>query len=290
MNTENESKNTPTLSYYDTLVLSGCSSKGIVVLGALQYCYDNFLLKELKNYIGTSSGAIICYLLAIGYTPIEITVYICTHQLMEKMQNLNILAMLQGRGASSFNNVQEELEKMTIAKIGFLPTLNDLKTKYEKNLICVTYNVTEDKSENLSPETHPNLPCITALRMSANLPLIFEKFRYGENFYVDGGVFNNFPIDIGDEIGNKILGIHLTGDKKSFNQDADINTLEFIYKLIFIPIKQATAFKISRASDKCKILTLIYTKFKFFDFSINSPQKLDMFSSGFEQAKIILDK
>ena len=55
---------------YDTLVLAGASSKCIVTLGAIQYAYDNFLLKNLQTYIGTSSGAMICYLLAIGYTPV----------------------------------------------------------------------------------------------------------------------------------------------------------------------------------------------------------------------------
>ena len=85
---------------YDTLVLSGGSTKGIIILGSLQYLYDNFYLSKIKNYIGTSSGAIICFLLAIGYTPIEIIVYICTHQLLEKIQHFNVVAMINGGGAS----------------------------------------------------------------------------------------------------------------------------------------------------------------------------------------------
>ena len=117
---------TPSI-YYDTLVLSGESSRAFVTLGAIQYAFDNYLLKDLVNYVGTSSGSIICYLLAIGYTPVEIIVYICTNQLMEKMQHFNIVAMIQGRGATSFSSIQEQLEKMSIAKIGYLPTLNDLK-------------------------------------------------------------------------------------------------------------------------------------------------------------------
>ena len=44
---------------FDTLVLSGGSTKGIIILGALQYLADNFYLSEVKNFIGTSSGAII---------------------------------------------------------------------------------------------------------------------------------------------------------------------------------------------------------------------------------------
>ena len=73
---------------YDTLVLSGASSKGLLTLGGLQYMYDNFLINNVNTYVGTSSGSIIAYFLVIGYTPIEIMMYICTHQLMEKMQHL----------------------------------------------------------------------------------------------------------------------------------------------------------------------------------------------------------
>ena len=102
---------------YDTLVVAGGSAKSIVSIGALQYVYDNFLHHHFRYYIGTSAGAMICYLLIIGYTPIEIIVYICTQQLLEKMQNFNIFGLVQGFGACSFNVIQEQLEKMTILKI-----------------------------------------------------------------------------------------------------------------------------------------------------------------------------
>jgi hypothetical protein len=76
------------ISHYDTLVLSGGSSKGIIILGALQYLIDNYLISNIETYIGTSVGSIICYLLLIGYTPIEIIVYICKNQLLEKREPL----------------------------------------------------------------------------------------------------------------------------------------------------------------------------------------------------------
>ena len=271
---------------YDTLVLSGGSSKGIIILGALQYAYDNFLLNKVTNYIGTSIGAIICYLLAIGYTPIEIVIYICTNQLFEKIQHFNIVAMINGVGAISFNNIYEHLEKMTIEKLGYIPTFLDLKEKYLKNFICVTYNITEDKTEYLSYENYPNLPCLIGLRMSANLPLIFENYKYGNSFYIDGGITDNFAIDIGDKIGKKVLGILITSDSENFNNNPESSILEFIYKLIFIPISQILEYKLKNISDeKCKIIKLCYDKIKFFDFNINSKTKLDFFSFGYENMK-----
>ena len=61
---------------FDTLVLCGSSIKCMTILGSLQYAYDHALLSKITKYIGTSSGSICCYLLAIGYTPIEIIVYL----------------------------------------------------------------------------------------------------------------------------------------------------------------------------------------------------------------------
>ena len=97
---------------FDTLVLSGGSSKGILILGALQYAYDNFLLNDIDIYVGTSSGAIIGYLLAIGYTPLEIIVYICANQLMGKIVHFNIIGMINNQGASSYNTINETFEKI----------------------------------------------------------------------------------------------------------------------------------------------------------------------------------
>ena len=270
---------------YDTLVLSGGSTKGIIILGSIQYLYDNYLLNKVTTYIGTSSGSMICYLLAIGYTPVEIITYICKNQLMEKMQHFNIVAMINGSGAVSFNNIYEHLEKMTIEKIGYLPTFQDLKTNFEKTLICVTYNITDDKTEYISAENYPNLPCLIALKMSSNLPLIFENYKYGNSFYIDGGVSDNFAIDIGDSIGNKVLGILLSSQKENFNTQPDMDILEFIYKIMFIPISQTTEYKIKNVSSKCKIIRLKSDKIKFFNFNISSKKKLDLFSLGYEEMK-----
>lgn len=273
--------------YYDTLVLSGASSKAFVTLGAIQYAFDNYLFQNLTTYVGTSSGCMICYLLAIGYTPIEIMVYICSNQILEKMNDFNIVAMIQGRGAISFSNIQEQLEKMSISKIGYLPTLNDIKEKMKKNLVCVTHNLTENRTEYLSWETHPHLPCVTAIHMSANLPLVFENYRYGNCFYVDGGISDNFAIDTGEKMGEKILGINLNNELYNFTNETDVSILEFIYNLINVPVIQAINHKIQMASDKCKIINIkdIGLNLKIFEFNITSSIKLNMFSYGYEQMK-----
>ena len=273
--------------FYDTLVLSGGSNKVILTLGALQCAVDNYMLSKIKTYIGTSSGAIISFMLCIGYTPVELLVYLCTNQIFEALQNYNLVDLAQGKGACSFYKLQEQMEKLTIEKIGYLPTLNDIKEKYDKTLVCVTYNYTEKTTEYLSWENYPFLPCITAVRMSANLPIIFEKFRYGDNFYIDGAVSDNFAIRYADNIGNKIFGINLQNNDVEVDElDTCENILEYFYKLLFIPITQSTSRQISEVSLKTKIITINHNfKFKFFNFNIDTKTKLEMFSVGYSEMK-----
>jgi predicted acylesterase/phospholipase RssA len=269
---------------FDTLVLSGGSIHAIVMLGALQYSDDNYLLKKIDKYVGTSAGAICGYLLAIGYTPIEIMVYLCTKQILEKMKNFNIVAMMRGGGATSFSHIHEQLEKMTIEKIGQLITLGDLYKKYGKELHCITHNLTSDKLEVLSHETYPDMPCLIALRMSANLPFIFDHFKYLGSFYIDGGISNNFPIDIGDKKGIKILGLTIYNTNRNFSQNKD-NMVEYIYQLMAIPIKHNVLNNIKSVSEKCTIIPLQPDKTPFFDFSLDTYTKLEMFSNGYIQMK-----
>lgn len=278
-----ESKVTPKSGEFDTLVLSGGSIQAMIILGALQYASDNFLLQKITTYIGASAGAICGYLLAIGYSPTEIMVYICTKQILERMKQFNIVAMINGTGATSFSYIHEELERMTIEKIGRLISLKDLYTLFGKTLICTTHNMTTNKLEILSHETYPDLPCLIALRMTSNLPFIFDHFRYMGNFYVDGGISNNYPIDIADEKGNKILGIVLHDISASFNNNNSNNIIEYFFQLISIPMLQNVVTKIENSSDKCTNILLKPGSAPFFNFSLDTHTKLEMFSDGYHQ-------
>jgi predicted patatin/cPLA2 family phospholipase len=106
---------------------------------------------------------------------------------------------------------------------------------------------------------------------------------------VDGGISDNFAIDLGEKMGEKVLGIVLESNSQSFSNDPDIGVLEFIYKLIFVPIAQATEYKIqqiTQLSDKCRIIRIKHeSKVKFFQFDLGHSTKLEMFSMGYRQMR-----
>ena len=65
---------------------------------------------------------------------------------------------------------------------------------------------------------------------------------------------------------------------------------------MFIPIDKSQEYMIDHSLEKYNkkddtvILKLCFSKFKFFDFSANSIDKLEMFSAGYQQASEILSK
>lgn len=271
-------------SEFDSLVLSGGSINGIITLGALQYLKDKNLINNIKVFVGTSIGAVICYLIIIGYTPVEIIVYLCTHyKLFEKMKCINIVNATRGEGAVSFSGISEELEKMTINKIGKLLTLKDLEIQFEKTFICVTYNTSKSRPEYLCSEKYPDLPCLSALRMSCNLPLVFESYKYGDSFYVDGGLTSNFPLDIAEKYGKKVIGISLSYNMAEDNPNN--NFLEFIYKLLYVPIAQSIFHRIQNKAITTTVVEIETGTMDFFNFDVNAKTKLEMFSKGYEDIK-----
>lgn len=267
---------------FDTVVLSGASTKGLLILGALQRCYDKSLLSEVKTYIGVSAGTLTAFLLCIGYTPIEITVYICTSNILDKMRSsINIPSMVQMQGAIPFDVLGKELEKMIISKIGFIPTLAEFKKLTNKTLICLAFNYTERKIEQISTETHGDWNSLNVLRMTSNLPMIFENFTCNGAVWFDAGFIRNFPIEIGDEIGNSVLGITIAKEEDKVHMN---NALEFMYDLLFLANHFFDEDKVQNISDKCKIIRL-KSSLKFFKFDMDTTQLLELFSEGYNVMK-----
>lgn len=278
----------PKPALHDTLVLSGGAFKGLILLGSLHALYEKNIHWKIDNLVGTSCGAMICYLLAIGYTPIEIFTYICTRLVLDNI-HVDIVSMMNGQGATSYNIIQEHLEKLTIEKIGYLPTLLDVKTRYGKTLAISTYNYTRKKEEILSYRTHPELPCLIAIRMSANLPMIFDHFKYQGSYYVDGGLINNFPIDIGEEVGAKVLGIFIQPIVEKETREIPKSMIEYIYQLVLVPVRDSIERKIDRISDSTEIVRLEYGESNF-KFPLTTKEKMEMFDHGYSKIVEFLDK
>ena len=270
---------------YDTIIISGGASKGIAALGSLQALIDRKLIDNVKKYIGTSVGAIIAYLLCIGYSPIELIICLRKSVIFDELNMFNLGNIMTGDGVTKWSIINIFVEKLTLDKTGFLLTLNDIYEKYGKELVCCTYNQTLRKKEYISYKNNPNLPCLIALRMSSNLPFIFDRFKYMNNYYIDGGIVDNFPLDLLNKE-EKTFAIHLKN--KKILKDQEFKILEYIYDIMCIPLEESDKNKIKNIDDNCTILKLDIENLDIFRFNISNRQQLDLFSFGYQECKNII--
>lgn len=271
---------------FDTLVMSSGGIKGFMILGALKYLDDHKYLKNIKKYVGTSVGAILSYLLAIGYTPIEIITYICSKQVLDKFKDINFVNIINGGGGISYMIIQEILEQMTIEKVGKYYTMETLYKKFGIHLVCVTYDYTNKKGVYIDKYNYPEMPCLVAIRMSSNIPFIFDKYKYMNSYYLDGAIFDTFPILKGEQIGSNVIGINLPINT---SHRSEKNIVEYMFNLIKIPVAQNNETSCRLADKKrCHIINVEQTdilKNEKHLFKASTKVCLDMVSLGYNAAK-----
>jgi len=272
------------------LVLSGGGIKGFGLVGALQYLIDNHIIDDsITYYSGTSIGAIICYLLIIGYTPIEIVVYSITHNVFELKDIQSIESLIKGEGLYPYSIFSDHFEKMTLEKMDHIPTLLELYETKGKTLYTCCYNITKQKKEYISYHTHPTMLAIDAIKLSSSLPFVFNDCVYQDENYIDGGIVDNFPISA---ISDKNISIIALNIQTMGNKDNYQKIIDKIYTIIMIPIHELVTLQIENETkkertdtNKLAIIHLELENIKMYDFTISHFKKLEFFSIGYNAIK-----
>ena len=214
------------------LVLSSGGVKGILQLGCLHHLYLENKLVNITKYIGTSIGSVINLLLLVGYTPIEISGFMCCNKLDVTTRTNTLHDFTHDFGFKSPEIFFDSLETLIQDKISYSPSLKELWDSTGCDFVCCTYNLTCNKTEYLNYLNYPNLSCIDAVKMSSNIPILFPKIIYNNCFYVDGAIFDAFPINYAQQHQTQtdvILGIVVISTLT--NVDTNSNIIEYIQSL-----------------------------------------------------------
>ncbi len=266
---------------FNTLILSGGGSKCIAHLGALMQMEQSKKIENLRNYIGTSAGAFICYLLTLGYTPFEIFHHLISSSFVDEFRNFNLSALVHQRGFVSWEDkVASHLEFLTSKKLDFSPTFLDIRKRFKKELTVVTYNMSTNTVEYLNADTTPDLLVETGLRMSANVPFLFDRFFHNGFEYVDGGVVENFSIGYYDRPENTLIGLNVsTVEPPVVKKDS---FYVYIFRLAMLPY---TYYNHKRKYPPTVTVIDIDTGLNLIDFHLDVPKRLNTFSAGYQAAR-----
>ena len=190
---------------FRNLVFEGGGVKGIAYVGALQELKKRKILKNIKRVGGTSAGAINAVLLALDYTLEE------TQEILSGLDFNNFMddswgvvrdtkRLIEKYGWYKGDFFRSWMGNLIREKTGSEhSTFNDLSNRNFRDLFLVGTNLSTQFAEVFSIEHTPRMRVVDAVRISMSIPLFFAAVRnVREDVYVDGGVFDNYPIKLFD--------------------------------------------------------------------------------------------
>jgi hypothetical protein len=306
MNTNNLSQEAPTFERIDVdfvslksdieyLVLAGGGVRGFWSAGVLIGLEEAGIMNNIKGIAGTSVGAIIGALWALGYSPRELASKMCSIPLGLYFGKMDVTKILSKGYNSEWDGIKQIIKGIIKEKCGKSNmTLAEVYEKSKKELHILTICKETRKTVILNHKTFPDLPLERAVRMSMALPLIFKPVRWKGKHYLDSGCRVNYPMHIFPL--DKTLGIRpaTRGASKDFQHDKihtpsnllDLlgnikNTLNMIIDLLFFVFK-CLSDEVEERMLQGKSFFEIEgeTGVKTLDFDISSMKKVDLVVKG----------
>ncbi len=219
------------------LVINGGGPTGMLCYGAIKHLFEaGFIhLDNIKSIYGTSAGAIIATIITLKYDWKTLDDYFLKRPWSKvfKMEPDNFINMYYNKGMFQFSMVKEILKPLLTAKD--LTEEITLKEYYEYNKIDLhffTVEMNQFQKIDVSHKTHPDLSLVTALEMSSSVPILFKPVIDGENCYVDGSLFDNYPLNecLRHEQCNEdeVLGIKNKWSNLEQNIDDEMNIFQYL--------------------------------------------------------------
>lgn len=242
------------------LVLSGGGMRGAAHIGVIKFLQENEI--KISEVSGVSAGAIVGSLYATGMK---------WDQMLKFFKSVNVT----------------DYKKFAFGKPGFINT-----DKYYKTLQGI---FPEDDFDALEIPLHINATniitgenltfskgkLIKPILASAAFPGVYTPVEIDGKHYVDGGVLNNFPVEVLKEKNDKIIGVYVN----PFGQ-LDIKELKYSYSVLERAYRIKTAKEDFAKFDDCDV---VVCPDQLNSFGIFDSSKVDkIFEFGYLKAKELL--
>lgn len=253
------------------LALSGGGIRGIAHAGALKALEDNKIPIDVIG--GTSSGALISSLYALGYSPYYI--YVLFKRYAKDIAKMNSAPILSGIGNMMMNkkvkltglktgrSIEKAYnglaKKKGIEKIGdiknipiVIPTVDIVNAKE----YIFTNKVPEGEEENDKYIT--NISLGKAVRASSSFPAVFCPCKYQQHQFLDGGMLDNIPVtEVRKQGANKVIAINFKADdidNSSNIMDLAMRTLDIMGNKISEASLKESDYILTIKTDKTGLL------------------------------------
>ena len=183
-------------NYVTEICLSGACNRGISYLG----CFKKMEGTSIGTFVG------ICYVL--GYSTSELLKII----IEKDMKNFKDISFEKDgavlKGDQYKNWVFDVLSKKIDPNITLAELYKKTNITFVASTTCI-HSTNKDFGEGLNYLSHitaPKMPLIIAINCSMAFPFIFPPVIYEGGHFIDGGVLDNFPVNI---VSSSALGLRV---------------------------------------------------------------------------------
>ena len=264
------------------IVLSGGGIRGVSYIGVFIELEKRGFLKNIKEILGVSCGAMFGFAHILGYTPLEMF-NLGSSLDFSLLQNIDpdvALNYFITYGVDDGANLEKFLESLVKNK-GFSKSIT-FQELYDKTSIyfrCYAVELNSSTLKEFSHKSTPNYKVLFALRASMCIPGYFTPIIDTHKMYVDGGIINNYPVDIltfeeqQHTIGVTFNEFHTTREK--------IESLEeFVYQII------SCSYAIHKRKNIVHEITIPCGHFPVWKFDASQEERMYLMDCG---AKAVAD-
>ncbi|MEY3598173.1 MAG: hypothetical protein RL521_595 [Bacteroidota bacterium] len=276
------------------LVLSGGGAQGLAHIGVIKALEERGI--PIDYIVGTSMGGAIGAMYASGMSTSEMEAYVSTE---------NYWRMSEGKVGSEFQFYYREpmrdagmlklnLKKGTGLKV-VLPThyidsepldwqtmeglaWASLRSKENFDSLMIPFRCVAADVENKEEVVFRSGPLSEAIRASMTYPFYIPPIRIQDRLYYDGGIYNNFPIDImcSEFAPDLIIGSNVSKTASKVDESDVMSQLEnlIIYR--------------DNPTISCEQLRIIELNIESGTFDFQGAK--DIVQKGYEQAQKYLDE
>lgn len=289
----------------ENLVFRGGGIKGLAYCGALEILRDLDILHSVKRYAGTSAGAIMAGLLAVGYT---------VEELERLFRDTNFATFKDGDANNIISKAEKLFKNFGVYKgkvfndwLGTLLaakmhnadiTFDQLHSQLGVDLVIVGTCITHMAVHYFSHYTTPDMSIRDAIRISMSIPLFFEPVRIEDHIFVDGGVTDNFPLSVFDSdatfdpensrntpINMKTLGLYLVEDKTTVRTSVKVTGLKDYVDFLLQTVKRRIANLSYKSGDEHRTIVIQGRHLSSVSFDISDEEKGLLYHEGQRAAR-----
>lgn len=253
------------------VALSGGGIRGIAHAGALKALNDNNIKIDVIG--GTSAGAMVSSLYAMGYSPYYI--FMLFKRYAKEIVGFGNIPIISGIKKFAVSKKLKiigedigktlEYEYSRLAKKKGINSINDIK---KMPIVIPAVDVQESKEyifTNIKPKNLEgekkyitDIPIGKAVRASSSFPGVFSPCEYKNYQFLDGGVLNNVPvIEVKKQGADKVIAINFKADdidKTSNMMDLGMRTIDIMGNKISEENLAQSDFVLTIQTDKTGLL------------------------------------